>query len=162
MAASGRRHALRVLAGYAAFAALVALAALPIALAAEPANRPLVIRLGASLFLAVALAHVRGALRAAVEAEPPSAFDQALRRRRAERPDVDRQFRELLDDVRYGPASHRYWSRVAWPRLSKLAERLPGHPSLTEPPRSRLQRLLGRGPSLVSVREVVSQLEERP
>jgi hypothetical protein len=162
MTASGRRRALRVLGGYAAFGTLVSLAALPIVLAAQPANRPFVVRLAASLVLAVALGHIRGAARRAVDAEPPSAFDQALRRRRVERPDLDRQLRELLDDVRFGPASQRYWSRVAWPRLTALAERLPGRPLLVEPPRSRLSRLLGRGPSLAALRDVVARLEQRP
>src|SRR5215813_2576026 len=121
MTAQARRQTPRLLAGYAGFAFLVGLGALPLVLAAEPANRPFVIRLAASVVLAVALLHIRSAARQAVDAEPPSAFDQALRRPRAERPDIDRQFRELLDDVRFGPGSHRYWSRVAWPRLSELA-----------------------------------------
>ena len=161
MAAPGRRQALRLLAGYATLGTLVGLGALPLVVAAEPANRPLVIRLAATLVLAVALAHLRGAARRAVDAEPPSAFDQALRPRRPERPEVDRRFRELLDDVRFGPASERYWSRVAWPRLCKLAERLPGRPLLVEPPRSRLRRLLGRGPSLAALRDLVARLEGR-
>lgn len=162
MAARGRRRALRLLAGYAAFGTLVGLAALPIVLAAQPANRSFVIRLAASLFLAVALAHIRSVARQAVDAEPPSGFDQALRRRRAAKPDIDRQLRELLDDVRFGPASQRYWSRVAWPRLCGLAERLPGRPPLAEPPRSRLRRLLGWGPSLAALRDLVARLEGRP
>jgi len=159
MNARKRRPALRLLAGYAALATLVGLGALPIAMASDPANRPLVIRLAASLVLAVALLHIRSAARQAVAEEPPSAFDRALRRRPAERPEVDRQFRELLDDVRFGSASQRYWSRVAWPRLSGLAERLPDRPLLTEPPRSRLRRLLGRGPTLAALRDLVARLE---
>jgi hypothetical protein len=162
MTAPGRRYTLRVLAGYAAFGSLLGLGALPLVLRAAPANRPFVIRLAASLFLAVALAHIRSVARQAVDAQPPSAFERALRRRRTEKPDVDRQFRELLDDVRFGPASQRYWTRVAWPRLSSLADRLPGRPLLVEPPRSRLRRLLGRGPSLAAVRGLVARLEERP
>jgi hypothetical protein len=161
MTARSRRHTLRLLAGYAAFATLVGLGALPLVLAAEPANRPFVIRLAASLLLAVALLHIHSTARHAVDAQPPSAFDQALRRKRAERPDIDRQLRELLDDVRFGPASQRYWSRVAWPRLCGLAEQLPGRPLLVEPPRSRLRRLLGRGPSLAAVRDLVARLESR-
>jgi hypothetical protein len=162
MAAPGRRHALGVLARYLGLGTLVGLGALPLAVAAEPANRPLVIRLAAALFLAVVLVHVRGMARGAIEAAPPSAFDRALRRRRPAPPDVDPRFRELLDDVHFGPASQRYWSRVAWPRLLALAERLPARPQLTEPPRSRLRRLLGRGPRLASIRDLVARLEGRP
>ncbi|HXJ78449.1 MAG TPA: hypothetical protein VMS64_07170 [Candidatus Methylomirabilis sp.] len=159
MAAPGKPHALRALAAYAAFAGFVGLGALPIVLAAQPANRPFIIRVAASLVLGVALAHLRGIARHAVDAEPPSAFDQALRRRPAETPDIDRRFREMLDDVRFGPASQRYWTRVAWPRLSELAGRLPGRSSLVEPPRSRARQLLGRGPSLAAIRDLVARLE---
>jgi hypothetical protein len=161
MNARARRRALRLLAGYAAFSTLVGLGALPIVLAADPANRPFVIRLAASLVLTVALLHIRSAARRAVDAEAPSALDQALRRRRAEGPDLDRRFHALWDDVRFGPASQRYWSRVAWPRLAGLAERLPGRPVLAEPPRSRLRRLLGRGPTLAALRDLVARLEGR-
>jgi hypothetical protein len=153
---------LRVLVGYAALATLVGLAALPIAISTEPASRPLVIRLAVGVFLAVVLAHIRGAAGRAVDLEPRSAFDRALQPVRAEKIPVDRQFRELLDDVRFGPASQRYWSRVAWPRLCALAERLPGRPQLVEPARTRLRRLLGRGPSLAAVRDLVTRLEQRP
>ncbi len=158
---SVRGRALRVLAGYAAFGALVGLGALPLAVGVEPANRPVVIRLAAGLFLAVALAHIRGAARRALDAETPSAFDRALLPERRERPAIDRQLRELLDDARFGPASQRYWTRLAWPRLCALADRLPGRPVLVQPPRSRLRRLLGRGPSLAALRELVARLEGR-
>src|SRR5262249_6241270 len=145
---ASRGPVLRLLAGYTAFVTLVGLATIPIVLAVEPANRPLVIRLAASLVLGVALAHIRGAARRAVDAASPSAFERPRGRARAEKPDIDRRFSELLDDVRFGPASQRYWSRVAWPRLTGLAERIPARPLLVDPPRSRLRRLLGRGPSL--------------
>ena len=162
MAEPVRRPIVRVLVGYAALATLVGLAALPIAISADPTNRPFVIRLAVGAFLAVVLAHIRGAAGRAVDMEPPSAFDRALSPARAEKVPIDRQFRELLDDVRFGPASQRYWTRVAWPRLCALAERLPGRPQIVEPPRSRFRRLLGRGPSLAAVRAVVTRLEEKP
>jgi hypothetical protein len=161
MAGPGSRPVLRVLVGYVALATLVGLAALPITVSADPANRPFVIRLAAAVLLAVILLHIRGAAGRAVDMEPPSAFDRALRPARAEKIPIDRVFRELLDDVRFGPASHRYWTRVAWPRLCALAERLPGRPSLVEPVRSRIRQLLGRGPSFAQLRDLVSRLEER-
>lgn len=161
MAGPGSRPVLRVLLGYVALATLVGLAALPIAVSADPANRPFVIRLAVGVLLAVILLHIRGAAGRAVDMEPPSAFDRALRPSRAEKIPIDRVFRELLDDVRFGPASHRYWSRVAWPRLRALAARLPESPQIAEPARSRIRRLLGRGPSFAQVRDLVSRLEER-
>ena len=162
MAEPARRSVLRVLGGYAAFAALVGLATLPIAISADPANRPFVIRLAAGVFLAVVLAHIRSAAGRAIEMEPPSPFDRALAPARAEKIPIDRQFRELLDDMRFGPASQRYWTRVAWPRFCALAERLPGQPQLVEPGRPRWRRLLGRGPSLAALRDLVTRLEQRP
>jgi len=156
----GSRPVFRVLVGYVALATLVGLVALPIVVSADPANRPFVIRLAVGVFLAVILLHIRGAARRTAEMEPPSAFDRALQPARREKVPIDRVFRELLDDVRFGPASHRYWTRVSWPRLSALAERLPGRPQLAEPPRSRIRRLLGRGPSFAQIRDVVARLEE--
>ena len=161
MADPGSRPVLRVLVGYVALATLVGLVALPIVVSADPASRPLVIRLAVGVFLAVILLHIRGAAGRVVDMEPPSAFDRALRPTHAEKIPIDRVFRELLDDVRFGPASHRYWTRVAWPRLCALAERLPGHPQVAEPARSRIRRLLGRGPSFAQVRDLVGRLEER-
>ena len=161
MADPARRPVLRVLGGYAALATLIGLVALPIVVSADPANRPFVIRLAVGAFLAIILLHIRGAARRVVLMEPPSAFDRALRPARQEKIPIDRVFRELLDDVRFGPASHRYWTRVAWPRLSALAERLPGRPQLPEPARSRIRRLLGRGPSFAQVHDLVARLEQR-
>jgi hypothetical protein len=155
------RSAWRRVLGYAAIVALVGFAALPVAVAAEAGKRPLVIRVAAVIVLALILVDIRSAARRAIDAAPPSAFERLLRPRPAERPSVDRQFGELLDDVRFGPASQRYWSRVAWPRLCALADRLPGSPRLVEPARSRLRRWLGRGPSLAAIRDVVARLEER-
>jgi hypothetical protein len=157
----GNRPVLRVLVGYVALATLVGLVAMPIVISADPVNRPFVIRLAVGVFVAVILLHVRGAAGRVVDMEPPSAFDRALRPVREEKIPIDRVFRELLDDVRFGPASHRYWARVAWPRLCALAERLPGRPQLAEPARSRIRRLLGRGPSYAQVRDLVDRLEER-
>jgi hypothetical protein len=157
----GNRPVLRVLLGYVALATLVGLVAMPIVISADPVNRPFVIRLAVGVFVAVILLHVRGAAGRVVDMEPPSAFDRALRPVREEKIPIDRVFRELLDDVRFGPASHRYWTRVAWPRLCALAERLPGRPQLAEPARSRIRRLLGRGPSYAQVRDLVDRLEER-
>jgi len=152
---------LRRLLGYAALVTLVGLATLPIAVAAAPANRPTAIRLAAGVVLAIIFVDIRGAARRALEEDPSSPPERFRWWRPAARPSIDRQFSELLDDVRFGPASQRYWSRVAWPRLCAVAERLPGRPLLVEPDRSRLRRWLGRGPSLVAVRDVVARLEDR-
>ena len=152
---------MRRLFGYATLLTLVGLAALPIAVAAAPVNRPMVIRLAAAVVLAIVLVDIRGGARAALDEDPSSPRGRLGWRRPAARPSIDRQFTELLDDVRFGPVNHRYWTRVAWPRLSRLAERLPGRPQLAEPARSRIRWLLGRGPSFTQVRDLVARLEER-
>ena len=152
---------MRRLFGYAALVTLVGLVAKPITIAAEPGNRPFVIRMAAGVLLAIILVDLRGAARRALDEQPSSTFERFGWRRPAARPSIDRQFSELLDDVRFGPASQRYWSRVAWPRLCALADRLPDRPLLVEPARSRRRRWLGRGPSLRAIRDVVARLEDR-
>ena len=150
----------RLVVGYVALSAGVALVALPVAYAADPAFRPVVVRLAVALVLAVALGQLVTAARRWVDGQsPPPARD----RRAAAHPEpaLDRQFLELLDGVRYSRASETYWRRVLWPRLIALAERLPPGPALVEPGRSRMRRLLRRGPALPALRALVSRLEER-
>lgn len=160
---SPRWRALRVVASYAALTTAVGLAALPLRIAVEPANRPLVMRLAAALVLGIALAHIRSAVRRSLGA---GAGPLRVRgRARPDGPTLARHFQEALDDLRFGRASHSYWTRVLRPRLAGLAGRLPG-PALPveEPPRSRLRRLLGLGPSLAALTDIVARLErqERP
>ena len=156
------RNNARALAGYAALGALVTLVAVPVSVAARPGDRPLVIRLAAGAILGVSLIHVRGVARRALDAQPPSAFERALDPGPPGSPAIDRQLRANLDDVRFGSASQQYWIRVVRPRLSALAARLPDSPLPEDPPRSRVRRLLGMGPSPAALRALVAKLEEQP
>jgi hypothetical protein len=151
---------LRLLAGYAVLGALAWLIALPLWFAAAPAWRPAVVRLAAAAVLAVALARVLGAARRRVTAQAPSAFDRATVSARDE-PSVPGEFRELIEEIRFGRATEGYWSRVLQPRLASLAARLPAGPPLPEPPPARWRRLLKLGPSLAAIRDLIKRLEER-
>lgn len=154
-----RRQALSIVAGYAALGAAVGLAFTPVVLGVTPAARGGMIRLAAALVLGVALIHLRVVTGRRVRAEPPSAFDRALAAEPVA-PVTDRHFRECLEGVRHGSAREGYWRRVLWPHLSALGQRYHGV-APAEPPRSRLRRLLRRGPSLAQIRELVDRLEPR-
>jgi len=149
----------RIIVGYTALGAGVSLVALPVGYAADPAFRPVVVRLAVALVLAVALGQLLTAALRWVDAQSPPPARQAAEAH--PEPALDRQFLELLDGVRSSRASETYWRRVLWPRLTALAERLPPGPALVEPGRSRMRRLLGRGPALSALRALVSRLEER-
>jgi len=155
-----RRRVLRLLAGYAALGALVWLLALPLWFTAAPAWKPAVVRLAATAVLAVALARALGAARRRVADQPPSAFERATAFARDE-PSVPDECRELIEEIRFGRASQGYWSRVLQPRLTALAGRLPAGPPLPEPPQSRWRQIIGRGPGLAAIRDLIARLEER-
>ena len=160
MPASASRQVARFALGYAALGTAVSLIALPVAYAADPDVRPVVIRLAAAIVLAVALGQLVAAARRWVDAQTPGALDRSAAAPPAE-PALDRQFLELLDGVRYSRTSETYWRRVLWPRLRALAEQLPPGPPLVEPARSRARRLLGRGPALPALQALVTRIEER-
>lgn len=157
-----RSRALGLAIGYVGLAALVCLAAVPLWFSMDEAHRPLLIRVGAAIVLAVALGQVVGAARRWVEAQPPSAFDAALAPRYAE-PSIPRPFVDLVADLRFGGARESYWHRVLWPRLHALDGRVGRGrgEALAPPPRSLPRRLLHLGPSLASLRDLVARIEER-
>jgi hypothetical protein len=154
------RRSSRRLARYAALSAVVTLVAVPVSVALDPAQRPAVIRMAAAVIVGVMLIDLIRVVRALFEAQPPSAFGAALEPVTSP-PSIDRGFREARDELRGGAASEIYFSRVLWPRLLALADRVPGRPSLAPPARSRVRRLLRRGPSLAALRDLIAALEGR-
>lgn len=134
----------------AVLAVVVLLAALPVYVWVEPSWRPLVARLACALVLGVALLNLRTVLVERVEAAGASALD-AARRARPPEPVAPHHALELVHDVRTALRSRRYFEGVLWPRLEALA----GRP-LTPPPRRR-----GRGPSLASLRALITDIERR-
>lgn len=151
---------LRLVLGYAALGAAAWLMALPLWVSAAPAWRPTVVRLAAGGVLAVALARALGAVRRRVAAQPLSAFDRATEAVHDE-PSVPEDLRDLIEEIRFARATQGYWSRVLQPRLTALAARLPAGSPLPEPPPSRWRQLLGRGPGLAAIRDLIARLEER-
>ena len=131
--------------------AVVALAALPLYVWAEPSWRPLVARLAAGLVLGVAILQFRRVLIERAEAGGSSPLDAARFAREAEA-GIPHHLVELASDVRTARRSRRYFEAVMWPRLEALA----GRP-LTTPPRRR-----GRGPTLADLRRIIGDIEARP
>lgn len=147
-----------IVAGYAILLTLVGLAATPVYFYAEPANQPAVVRLAVAVVVGVALIHLVKIVRATIEAQPASAFEQALAPRSPE-PRLAQIFVTLRDEIRYSAASQGYFEHVLWPRIVALVARQPRgvQPSPVKPPG---RRLLGRGPSLATLRALVARLEE--
>jgi len=65
---------------------------------------------------------------------------------------VPHHFLDLTRDVRAALRSRRYFDEVLWPRLAAFTSG-----PLVRPPVRR-----GRGPSLASLREVISRIEQQP
>jgi hypothetical protein len=131
--------------------AVVSLVTVPVYVYVEPSWRPLVARLAAALVLGVALLQLRRLLVDRIEAGGASALDEA-RRRRGPEPAVPHRVLDLRRDVRAALRSRRYFDEVLWPRLTAFTSS-----PLARPPLRR-----GRGPSLASLREVISRIEQQP
>jgi len=149
-----------IVARYAVLLVLVGLAATPAYFYAEPANKLAVVRLAVAVVVGVALIHLLRVVRATIEAQPASAFEQALVPR-SPQPRLAQIFVTLRDEIRFSAASQGYFEHVLWPRIVALVARQPRgvEPSPVKPAG---RPLLGRGPSLETLRALVARLEERP
>jgi hypothetical protein len=141
----------RVAARCAVLATVVLLATVPVYVYVELSWRPLVARLASALVLGVTLLQLRRALADCLADSGNSALDTA-RDRRGPEPCVPHHFLDLASDVRAALRSRRYFDRALWPRLEALTSR-----PLVRPPVRR-----GRGPSLASLRAVITVIEEQP
>lgn len=148
-----------IVAGYAALAALLGLAGTPAYAYAQPATRPLVVRLAVGILLGVALLHVGREVRDRLRPAARSPFERARRLRRPA-PELPPVFRKLRDEFTFSQASQGYFAHILWPRLLALAERRAAAPALDGPPRPAWRRLLRRGPSLAALRTVITRIEE--
>jgi hypothetical protein len=159
MPPSPERRTLRVLGGYVLFVGLLGLALTPLYLYAEPPDRPLVVRLGTGAVLGVALVHLARVVRGWIAAQPPSAFERALGRPPVE-PRLAPLFVKLRDELRFSTTSEAYFKDVLEPRLHRLlADR--GQPTGGLPmARSRKRRWLRRGPSLATLHDLITRIEE--
>lgn len=151
----------RLVAGYLAFLVAVALAARPLYFSAAPSTRPGVGRLVVAVVVGVVVLHLLRIARAAIDAQPPSAFDAALRP-----PPIERRraplFVVLRDEVQHSVESQGYFEHVLWPRLEALAARRVGGPAEASLPKPAGRRLLRRGPSLAALRALIARIEEHP
>jgi hypothetical protein len=141
----------RVAARCAALAAVVLLATVPVYVYVEPSWRALVARSACAFVLGVALLQLRRALADRLEDSGGSALDAARGHRRPE-PSVPHHFLDLASDVRAALRSRRYFERTLWPRLQTLTPRPLVRPSVRR----------GRGPSLASLRDVITAIEKQP
>jgi hypothetical protein len=156
------RRWLRLLAGYLVFVGCLALIVTPLYLYVEFSHRPVVIRLAAAVVVGIALFHLRGIVRERIDAQPASAFELALRRAPME-PRLTPFFFKLWDEVRFSTTSQKYFERVLWPRvLALLARGSGGRPPAVPPVMPAGRRLLRRGPSLGTLRNLIGRIEEGP
>jgi hypothetical protein len=141
------RNAGGVTARYVGVVAVVLLFAVPVYIYVEPPWRALVSRLAAAVVLGVVLLELRGVL-ARRTWRGGSELDDA-RRRYPPEPGVPEPFLALMDDVRAAARSRRYFEEVFWPRLTALTPDPPARPA-ARPGR--------RGPSLASLRKVITAI----
>ena len=141
----------RVAARCAVLAAAVLLATVPVYIYVEPSWRALVARSAVAFVLGVALVQLRRALAERLEDGGGSALD-AARGHRGPEPSVPHHFVDLTSDVRAALRSRHYFERVLWPRLQALAPRPLVRPGVRR----------GRGPSLASLRDVITAIEKQP
>jgi hypothetical protein len=142
--------------GYAVLVALLVLATVPLYHLAEPADRPRIVRFSAAVVLAVALIHLVRIVGARFAAQPPSGFDRALEPARTE-PVGPRHFVEWRDELHWSVARQSYFEHVLWPRLLALAAGTADGTPLPKP----AGRRFGRGPSLATLKRLITMLEER-
>jgi hypothetical protein len=118
----------------------------------------MVVRLGASAVVGIALLRLRRAVSARVESQGASSFDRALSRE-TPAPQYAPRFLKLRDQLRFSAANQRYFAYLLWPGMCTFYARHTGRPAgeLTMPP----GRLLRRGPSLTTLDRVIADIEER-
>jgi len=146
---SAERALAPVLIRCAVLGGLVLLATVPVYIYVEPPWRAAVVRLAAALVLGAALLQLRSAFAGRLEGGA-SPLDESRERSWPE-PGVPLRFLDLMDDVRAALRSRRHFDKVLWPRLAALASRPLARPPLRP----------GRGPSLASLRDVITVIEEQ-
>jgi hypothetical protein len=160
MAPPPERRWLGLLVGYVVFLGLLALIATPLYLSATSSFRPAVVRLVVAVIVGVALSHLLRTVRTRIDAQPLSTFEAALRRMPAES-GLPPHFLRLRDEVRFSMASQSYFEHVLWPRIRVLLEQGPGRPLPEGTPKPSGRRFRRRGPSLITLRNLIAAIEER-
>jgi hypothetical protein len=151
-------HWLRPFVSRAVLGAVSMLVVVPVAIAFEPSRRMILIRLVAALIIGLMLIDLVRAVAGRVRTQPASSFDAALTAPIVQIA-LDPHFADARDEIRAAAASEIYFTRVLWPRLCELADRLPHRPVLERPAISRSRRLLRRGPTVADIRGVIARLK---
>jgi len=160
VAESPERRWPRILLAYLLFLGILVLAVTPLYFYAEPSHRRMVVSLGSGLFLGVVLIHLRRLVQEQLDAQPFSAFEAALHRAQPE-PVLAPLFVKLRDEVRYSVRSQAYFAGVLWPRILRVLALREGRRLAEAPAMPGGRRLLRRGPSLTSLRNLIARIEER-
>jgi hypothetical protein len=143
---------------YALFVVVLGLIATASFIGADPADRPLVLRLAVAAFVVVVAIHLHSHFRGHLDEARPSAFDEAQRGPAVEAK-VATAVTRLQEHVQHGSDSQRYFNDVLWPRL----ERLTGGRGIA----ARFQALREerrwrrRGPSVPAIAELVRHIGDR-
>jgi|SRR5581483_3882733 hypothetical protein len=148
-----------IVAGYGVLAGLLLLAGTPAYYYADAPTKPLVVRLVVGALLAVALLHVGREVRDRLRPESASPFERARRPRRPG-PELAPLFLKLRDQLTFSLASQGYFEHILWPRLLALAARRAGAAAPEIPRRPAWRRFLRRGPSLATLRTLITRIEE--
>jgi hypothetical protein len=149
-----------IVAGYTAFAAILAPVTAFLCDIAAPAYRPEVIRLAVALVVAVVLIHVKRHFRGDPLWDPPSDFANALARE-PPAPKIDPGFLKLREEIAHSTASRSYFETVLWPHLRDLATRRAGGKVDSVLPFPPAPRWPHRGPSRRELAALVGRLEDR-
>jgi hypothetical protein len=157
---SPERRWLRLLAGYFLFLGILVLAMTPVYFYADPSHRPMVVRLGGVLFLGVVLIHLRKLARGWLDAQPPSAFEAALHWAPPE-PQLAPLLVKLQDEIQFSIKSQQYFEHILWLRILRLLAARTGQRLAAAPVMPGGRRLLRRGPSLTTLRDLIAEIEER-
>lgn len=160
MVQSPERRWLRLLVGYFLFLGILVLAMTPVYFYADPSHRPMVVRLGGALFLGAVLIHLRKLAREWLDAQPPSAFEAALHRA-PPGPRLAPLFGKLQDEIRFSIKSQQYFEHVLWLRILRLLAARTDQRLAAAPVMPGGRRLLRRGPSLTTLRDLIAEIEER-
>jgi hypothetical protein len=120
--------------------------------------QPFVLRLATALVVAIVLLHMNGRVRGIFGSQPPSKFDQALRPTPSAAK-IDARFVTLRDELQNSRTDRRYFEHILWPGLIELAKRRGITTAIKLPPP---RWVLRRGPTLKTIYDLVSEIENKP
>ena len=157
MKGESEHHWLKVAVGYGLLLAATLIVAGVIFHAAEPAHKPMIVRLAAGFLVGVVLIHLGGRRRQNLLPDGPSDFERALARR-PPTATLDPAFIRWRDEIGLSLRDNFYFHQVTWPNLQKLAHSLGmREEDIGQPiPSGRRFR---RGPPLEELARLIERME---